>query len=544
MGAPERIVWEEVVAMPETVADAVVIGAGPNGLVAACRLADAGWDVVLCEAADHVGGAVASTEPLPGYTADMASAFYPLAAASPALKRLELGGHGLTWSHAPAVVAHPAGPDDERGAVLHRDPADTAAALDESAPGDGERWLQLVEQWQALRDPLLDVMLGPFPPIPAVLRLLRRMGPAPEAIRLARTLVLPVTQLGEELFRGRDGRLLLAGNAMHADIPAVAPGSGGFGWLLCMLGQDVGFPVPVGGAGALSAAIASRARAAGAEIRTGARVERVVVGGGRALGVVTADGQRIRARRAVLADVAVPTLYRELLPPGSLPERTLSDLDLFTWDLPTVKLNWATDAPIPWRAKGAHGAGTVHLGLDDLGMAAWSAKLSAGLPDPGTFLLLGQMAVADPSRAPDGCDSVWAYSHLPRGPLAPGAAIDLAERMEAAIEAHAPGFRDHVVHRFVQGPAELEAMDANLVGGAVNGGTAQLHQQLIFRPVPGLGRPETPVHGLYLAGAGAHPGGGVHGGPGDIAARAVLRSARLGDLPGRTLTRLTRYLGS
>jgi phytoene dehydrogenase-like protein len=530
--------------MPETVADAVVIGGGPNGLVATCRLADAGWDVVLCEAADHVGGAVASTERTPGYVADLASAFYPLAAASPTLKRLDLGSHGLTWSHAPAVVAHPAGPDDERGAVLHRDPADTAAALDAAAPGDGETWLRLFEQWQRLRDPLLGVMLGPFPPVPAVLRLIRRMLPAPEALRLARTLLLPVTQLGEELFQGRDGRLLLAGNAMHADIPAVAPGSGGFGWLLCMLGQDVGFPVPVGGAGMLATAIANRARAAGAEIRTGARVERVVVGGGRALGVVTADGHRIRARRAVLADVAVPTLYRELLPPGALPARTYADLELFTWDLPTVKLNWALDAPIPWHAKEARGAGTVHLGLDERALAPWSANLSAGLPDDGTFLLLGQMAVADPSRAPAGGDSVWAYSHLPRGPLAPGAALDLAERMEAAVEAHAPGFREHVVDRFVQGPAELEAMDANLVGGAVNGGTAQLHQQLIFRPVPGLGRPETPIVGLYLASAGTHPGGGVHGGPGDIAARVALRSARLGELPGRTLSRLTRYLGS
>jgi len=154
------------------------------------------------------------------------------------------------------------------------------------------------------------------------------------------------------------------------------------------------------------------------------------------------------------------------------------------------------------------------------------------------------MAVADPTRAPAGGDAVWGYSHLPRGPLRPGAAVELAERMEAVVEAHAPGFRDHVVHRFVQGPPELEEMDANLVGGAVNGGTAQLHQQLIFRPVPGLGRPETPVLGLYLASAGAHPGGGVHGGPGDIAARVALRSARLGELPGRVLTRVTRHLGS
>ncbi len=530
--------------MPEQTVDAVIVGSGPNGLVAACRLADAGWDVVLCEATDHLGGAVASSRPVPGYTLDLASAFYPLAAASPTLRRLDLGHHGLTWTHAPAVVAHLAGPDTERAAVLHRDPDDTAAALDAEAPGDGETWLGLLAQWRRMRDPLLDVLLGPFPPVPAVLRLLRRMGKAPDAIRLARTLLLPMSQLGEELFKGRDGRLLLAGNAMHADIPAVAAGSGGFGWLLCMLGQDVGFPVPVGGAGALAEAIASRARAAGAELLTGARVERIVVRDGRALGVVTADGRRIRARRAVLADVSVPSLYTELLAPDDVPQRVKADLDRFTWDLPTVKLNWALDGPIPWRAQGAELAGTVHLGADDREISMWSAALSSGQPAEQVFLLLGQMAVADPTRAPAGHDSVWAYSHLPRGPQPPGAALDLAERMEAAVEAHAPGFRDRVVHRFVQGPPELEQMDANLVGGAVNGGTAQLHQQLIFRPVPGLGRPETPVLGLYLASAGAHPGGGVHGGPGDIAARVALRSARLGELPGRTFTRLTRYLGT
>ena len=529
----------------DVVADGVVVGAGPNGLVAACRLADAGWDVVLLEAADHVGGAVASAELTPGWTADLASAFYPLAAQSPALRRLDLASHGLRWEHAPAVLAHLPSSWSEHCAVLHRRPEDTAAALDERAPGDGDVWLDLLRQWRQMREPLLRALLGPFPPVPAAVRLLRRMGSAPDALRLARTLLLPLSQMGEELFRGQDPRLLLAGNAMHADIPSVAPGSGGFGWLLCMLGQDVGYPVPAGGAGALSGAIARRARAAGADIRLRSPVTRIVVGGGRALGVVTADGTRIRARRAVLADVAVPQLYRRLLDPGEVPRRIMADLDRFTWDLPTVKVNWALSGPIPWRARDARLAGTVHLGADDRELAMWSAALSSGQESPHTFMLLGQMAVADPSRAPAGGDSVWAYSHLRRGRPEPGEGAALAARMEVEVEAHAPGFRDLVVDRMVQGPDELQAMDANLVDGAVNGGTAQLHQQLIFRPTPAsLGRPETPVLGLYVAGAGAHPGGGVHGGPGDIAARAALRSARLGDLPGRALTRLIRHLGS
>ena len=532
--------------MTDLIADAVVIGAGPNGLVATCRLADAGWDVVLLEANDDVGGAVRSAELNPGWTTDLFSAFYPLAAASPGLQRLDLHHHGLQWSHSEAVVGHPHGADSDRAAILHRRPEDTAAALERYAPGDGDTWLELVADWQRLREPLLRVLFGPFPPVRAAIGILREAGGAPAALRLARRLLLPVTRLGDELFQGLDGKLLLAGSAMHADIPAVSTASGGFGWLMTMLAQDVGFPVPVGGAGKLSQALAARARAAGAQIITGSRVEQVVVGGHRALGVITADGRRVLARRAVLADVAAPTLYGSLLPASALPSRLLAQMRHFDWDLPTVKLNWAMDAQIPWRAKELAGAGTVHLGADDVELAEWSASLAAGRPSPHTFMLLGQMATADRTRAPAGGDSVWAYSHLPRirpgSSPEPGQAAELATRMEKTLEEFAPGFADHVVHRMLQLPEDLESEDANLASGAVNGGTAQLHQQLIFRPIPGLGRPETPIENLYLAGASAHPGGGVHGGAGDSAALAALRNARLKGVPGRLFTAANRYL--
>jgi phytoene dehydrogenase-like protein len=536
--------------MTDLTADAVVIGAGPNGLVAACRLADAGWDVILLEANDEVGGAARSVQSHPGYITDLFSAFYPLAAASPAIQRLDLHHHGLRWSHSESVVAHPHGPQSSRAAVLHRRPEDTATALERQAAGDGDTWLELVAQWRRLREPLISALTGPFPPVRAAIGMLRRAGGTPEALRLARRLIMPVTQLGDELFNGPDARLLFAGNAMHADIPAVSAASGGFGWLMTMLAQDVGFPVPVGGAGMLTQALAGRARAAGAQIITGARVARVVVGGHRALGVVTADGRRVLARRAVLADVAAPTLYGSMVPPDALPSRLLSQLRHFDWDLPTVKVNWALDAPVPWRAEGVGSAGTVHLGADVGELAEWSASLAAGRPSRHTFMLLGQMAVADPSRAPAGSDSVWAYSHLPRPGNGTGSdsrpdpamAKDLSERMQETVEQFAPGFGSHVVHHMVQLPADLEGSDANLGGGAVNGGTAQLHQQLIFRPVPGLGRPETPIDNLYLAGASAHPGGGVHGGAGDNAALAALSNARLGRVPGRLISVVNRYL--
>ncbi|WP_455603652.1 phytoene desaturase family protein, partial [Cellulosimicrobium funkei] len=262
-----------------TTVDAVVVGAGPNGLVAANALADAGWDVLVLEAQETYGGAVRSAEvAAPGYETDLFSAFYPLAAGSPVIRGLHLEEHGLTWSRAPDVLAHAL--DDGGAAVLRARAEDTAAGLDEVAPGDGDAWLELVAGWDRVRDPLLDALFSPLPAAGPVLRVLRRLGAA-GTLDLARLAVLPVRRLADETFRGEGGGLLLTGNAMHADVPPDAAGSGVFGWLLAMLGQDVGFPVPTGGAGRLPDALVSRLRARGGDVVTGARVERVhVVGGG------------------------------------------------------------------------------------------------------------------------------------------------------------------------------------------------------------------------------------------------------------------------
>ncbi len=508
--------------MVQTV-DAVVVGSGPNGLVAANALADVGWDVLVLEAQDEIGGAVRSAEVTePGFSTDLFSAFYPLAAGSPLIRGLHLEDHGLTWVRAPDVLAHVL--DDGRAAVLRSHPAQTVEGLDAAAPGDGEAWLAMFEQWRSIRDPLLDALFAPLPPTVSLARLLRRAKVA-GALDLARLAVVPVRRLAEETFRGEGARLLLTGNAMHTDIPPDAAGSGLFGWLLTMLGQDVGFPVPRGGAGAFSRALAARLAAAGGEARTGARVEEVLVAGGRAVGVRTAGGDLVRARRAVLADVTAPALYRDLLAPGHVPQRLLRRLDRFQWDHPTFKVNWALGSPIPWAADGARGAGTIHLGgADDLVHAA--ADLATGRIPERPFVLLGQMTTTDPTRSPAGTESVWAYTHVPHGWTwtADEVAAEVA-RVEGAVERVAPGFRDAVLARHVQSPPDLEAANANLVGGAVNGGTAALHQQLAFRPTVGLGRPETPIDGLYLASASAHPGGGVHGACGWNAARAALAAA-------------------
>ncbi len=507
--------------MAKHTADAVVIGAGHHGLVAAAALADAGWDVIVLEAGDTVGGAVRSAELVPGFTSDLFSAFYPLAAASTAISSLGLADHGLSWCHAPSVLAHSIGADDTEGAVMHRDPAQTAAGLGQHDPRDEQAWLALVEQWNTIKQPLLNTLFQPFPPVRGPLEMLRALGTT-ESLRLLRFMMLPARRMAQELFHSEAARLLLLGNAMHADVPVDAPVSGAFGFLLTMLAQDVGFPVPRGGAGALSQAMARRAESAGAQIHCGQPVDAIEVNAGRAVAVRTTQGLRVTARRAVIADTSAISLYRDLLPASAVPTRVRTDLQHFEWDTPVVKINYALDAPIPWRATNLHGAGTVHLGADERGLVQWMADLSTEVLPRHPFMLFGQMTTADASRSPVGTESAWAYTHLPRGVTDDESAQMVAARVDEVLEAHAPGFGRHVLGRVVQRPSDLHGHDPNLLGGNVNGGTAQLQQQLIFRPTPGLGRAETPVGGVYLASAAAHPGGGVHGVCGLNAAKAAL----------------------
>ncbi|MEU3844282.1 NAD(P)/FAD-dependent oxidoreductase [Streptomyces sp. NPDC028635] len=520
--------------------DAVVIGAGPNGLVAANVLADAGWNVHVLEEQPEPGGAVRHDRGVhPDFVNDLFSSFYPLAAASPVLAGLRLHEHGLRWSHAPSVVAHPL--TDGRCAVLDRNLDTTAASLDGFAPGDGAAWRHLHDLWESLQPDLLDALFTPFPPVRATARLALRLRAA-GGLRTARSLLLPVRRMGEEEFRGEGGRLLLAGNALHADLAPESAGSGGFGWLMAMLGQSHGFPVPVGGSGALTRALAARLRVRGGQVRCGQRVTEVVVRGGRAVGVRTADGEAVGARRAVLADVSVPALYGGLVPAEHLPTQLMNDLKRFQWDFATFKVDWALDGPVPWQAEHASRAGTVHLadGVDEL--TRFAAQIAMREVPDRPFLLFGQMTTSDATRSPRGTESAWAYTHIPHDVRADAGDEGItgqwnakeqelmADRMERQVERFAPGFRSLIRARRVLAPPTLQSLDANLVGGAINGGTTALHQQLFFRPLPGTGRPETPVPGLYLASSGAHPGGGVHGAPGANAARAALRRHRP---PGR-----------
>lgn len=524
--------------------DAVVVGAGPNGLVAANLLADAGLSVTVLEAQSEPGGAVRSAPvTLPGFEHDLFSAFYPFAVASPVMRDLDLEAHGLVWRRAPLAVAHPTpgGP----AAVLSTDIDVTAASLDAFAAGDGEAWRRLYRLWQRIEGPFMDAFTTPFPPVGAAARLAVALGPR-AGVRLARLAALPVRRLAQEWFNGAGGGLLLAGNALHADLTPETPGSGAFGWILCAIGQHHGFPIPEGGAGRLTDAMVRRLRAGGGDVTCGARVACVLVRRGRAAGVRLADGTDVEAPAGVIAGTGAPQLYRDLLERGHLPRRMLADLDRFEYDNSTVKVDWALREPVPWPDPAVREAGTVHVAESLDLLTETTVDLERQLIPARPFLVFGQYAKADPTRAPQGADTAWAYCHVPQHARG-DAGGDLTgrwdepeldrfvARMEDEIERLAPGFRDRILARHVAGPRELERADANLVGGAINGGTAKLHQQLIFRPVPGLGRSETPVRGLYLGSASAHPGGGVHGAPGANAARALLAHRRLS--PARLLRR-------
>jgi len=516
--------------------DAIVIGSGPNGLVAANLLADAGWSVLVVEAAQQPGGGVRSGRYVdPDFISDACSAFYPLAIASPAMQAMQLERYGVRWRHADFAFAHPL--PDGRALAVSRDVTETAALLDDVAPGSGAGWMELAALWKRAAPALMDALCTPFPPVRAGVRLARALYRSGLG-RFARMALLPVRRFAEEWVREPTG-LLFAGNALHADFAPESTMSGLYGWLLAMLAGDVGFPVPQGGAQRVTDALLARLRDRDGELLCGRRVTGILIRSGRAVGVRLADGDEIAARRAVLAAVPAPSLYGELIPPEHVPENVRRDLRNFQWDFGTVKIDWALHEPIPWTNDLVRRAGTVHIGasMDDL--TRYAADLAMGLVPARPFVVLGQLSTVDPSRSPAGTESLWGYTHIPqqiRGDAGPdgisGAWTEteieaFVRRIEDHIERYAPGFRECIKTRVVRGPAAMDADHPGLHNGAFGQGTAALHQQLIFRPLPGVARPETPIPGLYLASSSAHPGPGVHGACGANAARAALRADHL-----------------
>src|SRR5918995_179603 len=491
--------------------DAIVCGGGSNGLAAAIRLAEAGWSVCLLEANDDLGGAARTLEStLPGFKHDFGAAFFPLVAPSPSIVGRDLAPYGLRFVHAPVPAAHPF--PGNQAIALGRSAAETAASIDKVHLGDGAAWFALDEAFGPVMKHFLRAQMQrwPFEELAKVVGRLRLSG----GIQFARMVASGVSAVADR-FESDQARAFLTGPAMHADLPPEAPGTGIYALLLSMLGQRFGMPVVEGGTGRIIDALEAKARGDGVEILTGRRVGRVVVSGGRAV-AVEAGGDTVRAPPAGLGAPGETRHYRR--------------------GVGTFKVDWALDGQVPWAAEECRRAGVVHVGdsLTDMSRSAWEA--AHGLLPAKPTLILGQQSLADPSRAPAGKHTLWGYAHVPAVPTGdaarPGADAGwdrsseaFLERMEAAIEAHAPGFRDRVLARRAWSPVDLEAADASLAGGDISAGSFAVDQQLLFRPGPSWWRWGTPVKGLYLAGASVPPGAGVHGACGDLAGRQALADA-------------------
>jgi phytoene dehydrogenase-like protein len=494
--------------------DAVVIGAGPNGLVAAATLARHGWEVLVLEARDRPGGAVYSEEMMqPGYLHDVGAAFFPFADVSPAFRSLDLVGAGLEWRNAPRESAHPA--PDGTCPTIARD-VETAAA---SFGRDGPAWRRLAAWGRAMGDRLTDALLAPLPALGPALRL----GPI-NGLKLGIAGLSPTASFARRTFETEAGRRVIPGLALHVDLGPEDLAGTGLGLVLALLAAGSGFRVPVGGARAITEALLRRLTEAGGSVRLGTHVDQILVERGVVKGVRTRQGDDVPVRRAVLADVGAPALYLRLLRPEDVSGWVRGRVKAFRYGWGTFKVDWALAGPVPWTSPEARESAVVHAGdsLDDL--LAFTRQVRAGsLPD-NPYLVIGQQSLVDPTRAPPGGHTLWAYSRVPNAMDGGWGSYrdSFADRIEGRIEGLAPGFRGLIRARRAHTPEDLEAMDENLVGGDLGGGSAHIDQQLFFRPAFPYFNYATPVRGLYLASASAHPGAGVHGACGFNAARLAL----------------------
>lgn len=497
--------------------DAIVIGAGPNGLVAACVLARAGWSVHVIEANDEPGGAVRSRElTLPGFVHDLGAAFFPFGEASPALADLDLPGAGLVWRRGAIESAHVA--PDGTCASISRD-LDEHLRCFGGLEEDGAAFRELAAWAHATRDRLLGMLLGPLPPVGAALR----YGSI-NLLRLAEIGLSTGRGHATRHFRSEAARRVLPGLALHTDLGPDDPMGAAVGFMLGALAASSGFAVPEGGTSAITRALVRRLEEAGGTLETGVHADRVIVEGGEAVGLETSGGP-MRARRAIIGDVAAPTLYLEMLEEAVVPAGVRRAMQRFDHGFGTFKVDWALDGPVPWRHPDAARAAVVHTGddLDDLQRCVDQARRGELPPRP--YLVIGQQSLLDPTRAPPGHHTLWCYSRVPsRLPSGWASARDrYADEIEARIESMAPGFRARILARRVTAPPDLAALNENLLEGNLGGGSARIQNQLFLRPVFPWFRYRTPVRRLYLGSSYTHPGAGVHGACGHNAAAAALR---------------------
>ncbi len=463
--------------------DAIVVGSGPNGLAAAIVLARAGRRVTVYEAQPTIGGGARSMElTLPGFVHDVCSAVHPFAVASPFLRSLPLGDHGLRWIEPPSPVAHPF--DDGSAATIERGVGATAAALGADAAAYRALLDPIVRDWRRLESAILGPLRFPRHPFATV-----RFGL--EALR-------PAAAIARRTFAGRDARALLAGVAAHGMLPLDTRPSGGIGLVLAAMAHVVGWPIPQGGAQRIADAMASYFRSIGGEIVSGAPVHSI---------------DDLPPAGAILCDLSPRPLLR--IAGHRLPEAYKRQLERYQYGMGVFKVDWALDAPVPWRAAACARAATVHVGGTFEEISAAEREPWNGRPSERPFVLVAQPSLFDPSRAPAGKHTVWAYCHVPNG-----ATVDMLGRIETQIERFAPGFGQRILARSVMTPADLERRNANLVGGDIAMGVTNL-RQLFARPT--WRWYSTPIRGLYLCSASTPPGVGVHGMCGYWAAQRVLR---------------------
>jgi phytoene dehydrogenase-like protein len=473
--------------------DAVVVGSGPNGLAAAITLAEAGLSVRVIEGAPTAGGGCRTDDStFPGVRYDVCSAVHPLALASPFFRHLDLPGRGLTLLQPEVAFAHPIGGDRAGAALPSVD--DTAAGLG----SDGEAWRGLFGPLVRNADPIVAAVLAPMRGVPDHPLAAARFGPP--AVRSAAGLA--------RRFHTEEARGLIAGVAAHGMRPLNRPATGGFGGLLALLAQSVGWPLVEGGSQRITDLLVELLEKYGGTVETGHWVRSL---------------DELPPAKATLLDVS-PAALLEMAGDRLSPSYRRS-LERYKYGPGICKVDWVLSGPVPWTAEACRRAGTVHVGGTFEQVARSEAEVAKGQHPESPYVLAVQPSVVDPTRAPSGQHVLWAYCHVPNG-----STVDMTERIEAQLERFAPGFRDLVVHRATRTAADEAQMNPNYVGGDINVGAATLWQTLV-RPTPRWNNYRTPVRGLYLCSSATPPGGGVHGMCGNFAARSAIHDVFGGPRP-------------
>jgi phytoene dehydrogenase-like protein len=499
--------------------DVVVIGAGPNGLFAACRLARAGMSVLVLEALDRPGGAlwtVQSTQP--GFLHDVGAGFVAFHD-SPAFVGTRLHERGLAWVTADYESAHPA--PDGTCAAVSRDLERGAATF---GP-DAQRWRELFAL-HARQDAALLAMLGPIPQVAPLWHIGVRDG-----LSLLSACASSSGRFARRNFATEAARRVFPAMGLHVDVGPDDAFGMPLCWMLTMRATTAGFAVPVGGAASITRALLQDLEAHGGQVQLSAAVERIVVQRGRAVGVSLQGGRRVDVRLGVLADTSAASLYLELLEPAQVPSFVTRAMRRFPQGWGTFKLDLALSGPVPWQAEPARRSSVVHVGDSVEDLARFTAQVRDGeLPDR-PYLVVGQHTLVDPSRAPEGHHTLYLYTHAPSAPgpvRYPGGWREwrerMADRMIARIEELAPGFSERILARAIHDPMDLEQRASrNVVGGDLGGGSNAWYRQFVFRPVFPYFRYRTPIRNVLLCSSYAHPGAGIHGMCGWNAAGAVLQ---------------------